>query len=363
MSTVDKLTRPLRFHWSLSSVGDKLRRAQAMTAMNGAPDVAGHIEFCRRAEDCGIESLLMAFGFTRPDPVTYSAALGRHTEKIKFLVAVRSGISSPTYFVQQVNTLSVLTGGRVAINIVAGRAPDEQRYYGDFLSHDERYERTDEFWSICHALWRDAGPVDFTGRHYRVEGARINTPFMSDEHKRPEIYLGGSSDQARALAIRHADCLFTLPDTPENLEPRIRPVLTSGTEVGLLVSLISRPTRAEAVDAAHDLVAAAGEHARAVHGAIRGRSDSVGFTATYDLAAQDSSWPTPYLWTGAVPYLGPPSIALVGSPADIVSALAEYQSIGVTQFLFMGHPDLEQMTFFGEHILPMVREHERAGVG
>src|SRR5262245_21504021 len=145
--------RPLRCLWSLSSVGDKLRTAQAMTDMAGVPDVAGHMAFCRAAEAVGSESLLMAFGFTDPVRISYSAALGRHTDKIKFLVAVRSGITSPTYFVQQINTLSALTGGRVAINIVAGRAPDEQRYYGDFLSHDERYERTDEFWSVCHELW------------------------------------------------------------------------------------------------------------------------------------------------------------------------------------------------------------------
>jgi alkanesulfonate monooxygenase len=363
MCSATNPVRPLRFMWSLSSVGDKLRRSRAMTSMTGMPDLAGHADFCRRAEQCGIESMLMAFGFTRPDPLSYSVALGGHTEKIKFLIAVRSGISAPTYFVQQVNTLSALTGGRVCINIVAGRAPDEQRYYGDFLSHDERYERTDEFWTICHALWRGEGPVDFTGRHYRVEGARINTPFVATEQKRPEIYLGGSSEQAFSLAMRHADCLLTFPDTPERMEPLIRPVLESGTEVGLLVSLISRPTQADAIEAAHALVATAGEQSREVHGAIRGRSDSVGFTSTYDQAMREPNWPTPYLWTGAVPYLGPPGISLVGSPEDIVQALADYQAIGITQFLFMGHPDLEQMTFFGEKILPMVRERERAGVG
>jgi alkanesulfonate monooxygenase len=360
--------RPLRFMWSLSSVGDKLRRAKAMSTMSGAPDVAEHVAFCRRAEAYGIESLLMAFGFTRPDPVTYSATLGAHTDRIRFLVAVRSGITSPTYFVQQINTLSAVTRGRVCINIVAGRAPEEQRYYGDFLSHDERYERTDEFWTICHALWRADGPVTFSGRHYRVEDARINTPFVSEDgphggRTRPEIYLGGGSDQAIALAVRHADCLLTLPDTPARLAARYRPVLDSGTGLGLLVSLICRPTRAEAIEAAHALIADAGEDARQRHGMNRSRSDSVGFTSAYDAAIGESNWPTRYLWTGAVPYLGPPSISLVGSPEDIVRALAEYQAVGVTQFLFMGHPDLEQMIFFGEEVVPMVRERERERAG
>jgi alkanesulfonate monooxygenase len=352
------MNRTSRFMWSLSSVGDKNRRSRSLTALSGLPDLDEHVAFCRRAENSGIDAVLMAFGFTRPDPVIYSATLGAHTDRVKFLVAVRSGIVSPTYFVQQVNTLSALTGGRVCVNIVAGRAPDELRYYGDFLSHDERYERTDEFWRICHGLWRDDGPVDFVGRHYRVEGARINTPFVSDELSRPEIYLGGSSDQARDLAIRHADCLLTLPDTPARMAPKIRPVLDSGTEAGLLVTLICEPTHAEAVEAAHALVESAGENARVTHGMLRGRSDSVGYTTTYDLATSDSTWPTPYLWTGAVPYLGPPGIALVGSPAEIVDAIAEYHAIGVTRFLFMGHPDLEQMTFFGEEVLPRVRERE-----
>jgi alkanesulfonate monooxygenase len=354
---------PLRFLWSLSSVGDKLRRSRMMTAMSGLPNVAEHVDFCRQAEQCGIDALLMAFGFTRPDPLAYSVALAARTQKIRFLVAVRSGICAPTYFVQQINTLSALSGGRVCINIVAGRAPDELRYYGDFLSHDERYARTDEFWTICHELWRGEGPVSFTGRHYRVEDAKLNTPFVADNAQRPLIYLGGSSEQATELAVRHADCLLTFPDAPESLAPRIRPVLDSGTEVGLLVTLVSRPTRAEAVDAAQALVADAGEQARVVHGTIRDRSDSVGYAATYHLAEHGSHWPTRYLWTGAVPYIGPPGIALVGSPADIVEAIVEYQAIGISQFLFMGHPDLEQMTFFGKEILPLVRERERVGVG
>ena len=344
----------VRFHWSLSSVGETMRRTQAQDAMSGAPDFDAHVAFCREAEKYGIESLLMAFGFTRPDPFCWSAALGKQTEHINFLIAIRSGISSPTYFVQQVNTLSVITGGRVFINIVAGRAPAEHRYYGDFLSHDERYDRTDEFWQICHALWRNEKPVDFVGNHYRVEGARVNTPFAS-RLGRPAIYLGGSSRQASDLAIRHADCLLTFPDAPARLAQRIRPVLASGTQVGLMVSMIAGPTRDDALAQARALVESAGERARGVHDEVRGRLDSVGFASVYDMA-DGNAWPAPYLWTGAVPYLGAPAIALVGSAGEIAAAIGEYREIGVTQFLFTGHPDLEQMRFFGTEILPRLRQ-------
>lgn len=353
--------KSLRFHWSLSSVGDEMRRAQRQAAMSGAPDLDTHVDFSREAEQCGIESLLVAFSFARPDPFCWSAALGSHTERIKFMTAIRSGISVPTYFVQQVNTLSVMTGGRVCINIVAGRVPSEHRFYGDFLSHDQRYERTDEFWQICHALWRNDRPVDFAGKHYRVENAQINTPFAGGVRNRPEIYSGGNSEQAVQLAIRHADCLLTFPDAPVRLAQRVRPALASGTRVGLLLSIIAKSTRTEAIDAAQALIDKAGEQAREVQSNIRNRLDSVGFRSVFDLAEKDDAWLTPYLWTGAVPYLGPPAIALVGSADDIVKAIWEYRDIGVTEFLFTGFPDLEQMRFFGAEILPGIRRREWVG--
>ena len=59
---------------------------------------------------------------------------------------------SPVTFVQQLNTLSNLIGGRFALNIVAGHSPEEQRSYGDFLDHDRRYDRTDEFLAVCRAF-------------------------------------------------------------------------------------------------------------------------------------------------------------------------------------------------------------------
>src|SRR4051812_28553284 len=358
---METIASPLRFHWSLSSAGDRMRGARSRAAVSGVPDLAAHAEFCRQAEEIGIESLLVAFGFHRPDPIALAGALGILTEKVKFLVACRSGVTSPTYFVQQVNTVAALTGGRIAGNIVAGHSPHEHPYYGGFLPHDERYQRTDELLTVCHALWRRDGPVSFDGKYYRVEEARLNTPFVSGERSAPEVYIGGGSELAEELAVKHASCLLRPPDAPERLAPRVRALRERGIEVGFLVSLIARPTREEALEAARAVVASAGEAARDVHREFRGRSDSVAFTSTYALAeGSPSDWLTPTLWTGAVPYLGAPAMALVGSAAEVAAAILEYRRIGVTQFLFMGWPDSEEMAFFGREVLPRVREGERA---
>jgi alkanesulfonate monooxygenase len=65
------------------------------------------------------------------------------------------------------------------------------------------------------------------------------------------------------------------------------------------------------------------------------------------------------LWTGAVPYLGAPSIALVGSFEEIADAIMTYKNNGITQFLFMGWPDLEEMEYFGSGVLPLIRAREQ----
>jgi alkanesulfonate monooxygenase len=350
---------PLRFHWSLSSAGERLRGARSRAAMAGTPDLAAHVRFCQLAEQCGIESLLTAFGFHRPDPIALAAALGGATRTIKFMVACRSGVCSPALFVQQVNTVAALTGGRISINVVAGHSPHEHHTYGDFLDHDERYARSDEFWKVCAAFWRREGSVDFAGRYYRVEGGCLNTPFATAGRAAPEIYVGGNSEQAERLAVRHASCLLRLPEAPQVMRPRVQALRRQGIEVGLLVSMIAGLSRGEALAAARELVAESGEGARKVHSEFARRSDSVAFRSTYALAKSAPEWLTPYLWTGAVPVLGAPAISLVGGPEEIAEALFAYREVGVTQFLFMGWPDDEAMSFFAREILPLVRHREQ----
>ena len=114
----------------------------------------GWVHFARHAEEAGIDSVLISFSRYEPDPFLVSCALGQATKKLKFIIAYRSGLMQPTTFVQQINTLSGLIGGRLSLNIVAGSSTLEQHGYGDFLAHDERYARAEEFLAVCHAFWR-----------------------------------------------------------------------------------------------------------------------------------------------------------------------------------------------------------------
>ena len=196
--------KALRFHWSLSQAGTPFRRAARTAEMSGQLPFEAQLELCQCADENGIDSLLMAIGFARPDPILLSTCLGRRTERVKFMVACRPGLISPAAFVQQINTLSLLIDGRVHVNIVGGHTPHELQYYGDWLRREERYDRLEEFLTVCRAFWdMEGGEVNFAGRYYQVKGGRLATPFSRNGVHRPQIYLGGNSEKSAQVAVRH----------------------------------------------------------------------------------------------------------------------------------------------------------------
>src|SRR5882724_8919424 len=82
--------KPLRFHWRLPYAGETSALAmadQSSAPVIGLPDPDLQASFCRHAEESGIDSLLVDFGFAKPDPMLLAAVLGRATKKIKFILA------------------------------------------------------------------------------------------------------------------------------------------------------------------------------------------------------------------------------------------------------------------------------------
>lgn len=355
-------TLELKFHWRLLQGGERstITRDGGSARGSGMPDLEAQIDFCRKAEEAGLQGLLTDFGASKPDSMILAAALGLATTKIEFIVAYRSGLIAPASFVQQVNTLAALIQGRVSLNIVAGHSPEELAYYGDLLPREQRYARTTEFLEICTALWRRNGPVTYRGQYYRAENAQLKTVFAASRRAFPEIFIAGGSSEARELAIKCGTLWMQMGDTPENLREGAQKVLAAGKEVGLRMAIVARPTHGEAVHAARNLIAALDPslQERQKEEEFVKRSDSVSIKATYERAIQ-AEWPEPYLWLGAVKTHGPATVCLVGSPEELADAFMEYKKIGVSQFILSGWPKLEEMIFFGKRVLPLIRRKER----
>jgi len=325
------------------------------TSPAALPDMEGWVKFARTAEESGIESVLLSFSRYEPDTILIACAVGQATSKLKFIVAYRMGLMQPTTFVQQINTLSGLIGGRVALNVVAGSSMAEQRGYGDFLDHDERYARAEEFLEICRSFWRSDSEVDFAGKYCQVEGGKLHTPFLAPDRKAPEIYVSGHSEQAQRLALTRGSSWLRLIDTPEKLAPTVSSFREQGIEVSLRLGLICRPTHEEAVSAARAMLP--GEEISKQERAILSKSDSQTLKQAL-AAADDVGWLNRNLWAGLVPYYGSSAMTLLGSFEDLAETFLEYKRIGITQFIISGWPKLDEMVIFGSEVLPLVRRAE-----
>ncbi len=360
----------LRFHWMLPKAGEvtvgKPQTAQAaaryrIEATRSAspasrPDLEGWMHFARYAEQAGIESVLIALNRHEPDPFLISCALGQAARNLKFIVAYRSGLMQPTTFVQQLNTVSTLIDGRIALNIVAGSSTSEQRGYGDWLPHDDRYARAEEFLAVCNAFWRAEGEVDFDGDHYRVERGKLHTPFLAPGRRAPEIYVSGHSANAERLACAQGTCLLRAADSPDNLRPSVERIRQHGIEVCLRACVVCRPNRQEAFDVAASLLP--DHNDTGPERSIAVKDDSQMYREALAVADRKNHWATRSLWTGLVPHYGPVWTALLGTPDDIAEAILEFEAIGVTQFILSGWPELDELVTFGQRVLPLVREAE-----
>lgn len=351
----------LRFHWMLPKAGevamptalDAVRfRCESMTNPQSPArltDMDGWLQFARLAESTGIDSCLISLSRYEPDSLLIACALGMATTKLKYITAYRSGLMQPTTFVQQFNTLSRLIGGRLALNLVAGSSKSEQHGYGDFLSHDERYARADEFLAVCRAFW-NGGDVDHTGRYYNVEHGRIHT---TSENGAPEIYISGHSEQSEQLANTQGTTWLRVADAPEKLEPSVARMRAKGTAVCLSVCVICRPTREEAVRHAQSMLPAG---ATTSISAVKNDSQMYAESASIE---RDAFFLTPWLWAGLAPHYGPVWTTLVGTPNDIADAFVAYKQIGVTEFILSGWPELDELEIFAREVLPRVRQREQ----
>jgi alkanesulfonate monooxygenase len=325
-------------------------RIESMSTDSPAPkpDLKGWTHFARRAEAAGIDSVLISFSRYEPDPFLVSCALGQAVRKLKFIIAYRSGLMQPATFVQQMNTASALVQGRVSFNIVAGSSSEEQHGYGDFLSHDERYERAEEFLAVCNAFWATDGEVNFKGKHYCVEQGRLATPFMGTDRRRPEIYVSGHSERSETLAYSQGSCWLRVAEAPEKLEPIVARARRRGIGVCLRLCLICKPSREEAVRVAESLLPVdRGESTTTL------KDDSQMYREGKRIKS-DEHWLNRSLWTGLVPHYGPVWTTLLGTPREIADVLLEYERIGVTEFIISGWPEVDTVDVFGREVLPLL---------
>ena len=121
------------------------------------PTVAYLSEVARAAEEAGFASVLTPVGAGCLDPLVMCTAIAQHTTTLRMLVAFRAGFTLPTLLAQQAEAFQWISGGRLALNIVTGGDPQEQRAYGDFVEHDGRYAAHRRVSEVFASTWKASG--------------------------------------------------------------------------------------------------------------------------------------------------------------------------------------------------------------
>jgi FMN-dependent oxidoreductase (nitrilotriacetate monooxygenase family) len=211
------------------------------------PDVRMYLELAQTAERAGVDLLFFGDGsgvpstwrgsispavewgiqWPRHDMSPVIAAMSTVTAHVGFGLTYSSTYLHPFFVARLLNSLDHVTGGRIAFNVVAStRGADAANYgYDKLIDHDLRYERMEEFISVCRALWdsvepdaivrdRASGrfadpakvhPINHVGKFFTVRGPLASVP---SPQRHPVIVQAGNSPRGIAASASFADLIF-----------------------------------------------------------------------------------------------------------------------------------------------------------
>jgi alkanesulfonate monooxygenase len=316
-------------------------------------------QIARAADDLGYFGVLLPTGRSCEDSWVIASAMVPETQTLRFLVAVRPGLSEPSMTARMAATLDRISGGRVLINVVAGGDPEEMHGDGVWFGHGERYKATAEYLAVWRRLMLGE-TVNFSGDHVRVEGGRLLFPPVQQPY--PPLYFGGSSDEGQAVAAEHCDVYLTWGEPPadvaEKLSAARRQAAARGRTLsfGIRLHVVVRETAEAAWQEADALIRHIDDEAIAFSQRTFARFDSVGQQRMARLhnGRRDKLEISPNLWAGVGLVRGGAGTALVGSPEQVAARMREYMALGIDRFILSGYPHLEECYRFAELVFPLL---------
>lgn len=330
------------------------------------------------ADTLGYEGVLIPTGRSCEDPWTVASSLIDATRQLKFLVALRPGLITPSQYARIAATFDRLSGGRLLVNLVTGGDAAELAGDGQFLPHGERYAQATEFLTI----WREilarshAGePLDFDGQHLQVKGAKLLYPPVQRPY--PPLFFGGSSPEAHELAAQQLDTYLTWGEPPAAVAEKVADIRGRAAKYGrtlnfgIRLHVIVRETEDAAWKAAAELISHLDEETVARAQQTFGRMDSEGQRRMAALHGgrfdkhdvRRGLEVAPNLWAGVGLVRGGAGTALVGSPEQVADRIKEYADLGLEYFILSGYPHLDEAYRIAELVFPLLPLSLRERIG
>lgn len=324
-------------------------------------DIDYNRKLAQIAEKAGFEYALSQIRFTagygaefQHESVSFSHALLAATTKLKVIAAILPGPWNPVLAAKQLATIDLLTEGRIAVNIVSGWFRGEFTAIGEhWLDHDERYRRSKEFIEALKGIWTQDN-FTYRGDFYRFSNYTLKPKPLQQPH--PEIFQGGSSRAARDNAASVSDWYFTNGNTVEGIKAQVDDIRAKAAannhsvKIGVNAFVIARDTEEEAkavlkeiIDKANpDAVNAFGHEVKNAGAASPEREGNWAKSTFEDLVQYNDGFKT----------------NLIGTPQQIAERIVELKAVGVDLILSGFLHFQEEVAYFGEKVLPLVRELE-----
>ena len=324
-------------------------------------DTAYILDHVKQLESAGIDKLLMGAFSIWPDNNHLAAFVLANTTRIGSLLAHRTGFVAPTMAARQLATLDHFGVGRLWVHIITGGSDADQARDGDFLSHDDRYARTEEYLSILRRYWAAEEPFDHEGRFYKLKGA-----FSQVKPVRGHIPIsfGGSSDAAIVVAGKHADVYALWGEPLDDARETISKVRAVAAQHGradavrftLAFRIVVDDTEDEAWDKAAGILHKVKQNIERTGGNGERKPTNIGSVRLREAAARGKVLGK-RLWTEVAEASGAGgnSTAFVGTPDQIADALLDYHDIGISNFLLRGFYPTEDTVRYGREIVPLVK--------
>ena len=324
-------------------------------------DIDYNRRLAQTAERAGFEYALSQIRFTagygaeyQHESVSFSHALLAATTTLKVIAAILPGPWNPTLAAKQLATIDQLTGGRVAINVVSGWFRGEFTAVGlPWFDHDERYRRSEEFIRALKGIWTQ-DYFNFRGDFYRYTDYTLRPKPLQQPH--PEIFQGGSSRAARDMAARVSDWYFTNGNTPEAIKAQVDDLRAKAAQerrtvkIGVNAFVIARDTEEEAKRVLAEIIAKADPEAVNAFGheaKNAGKASPEG----------EGNW-AKSTFEDLVQYNDGFRSNLIGTPHQIAERILALKDVGVDLVLTGFLHFIEEVEYFGDRVLPLVRELE-----
>lgn len=342
--------------WFIPTHGDTTAYGDPAAEMPASPEMFDRVT--QAAEAAGFEYLLIPVNQHCWEAWITGAMMAARSKTIKPLIAARPGYINPVLLAKMIATFDQLTGGRVCINLIAGLSDEQSANEGLRYSKEDRYKLMEEEVSILKALWTAKGPIDFDGRFHKLKNVSITPRIFQKPY--PKFYLGGGSQDAWEMSAKHSDVHLFWGDHPDRIAAdmvKIRALAAKyGREndigFGMRLQMICRDTEEAAWDAAHTLVASAGEeHQKRVSNLY---ATSVANRRQQELSQTDLIMP--HLWTGITKVRSGAGVAIVGNPQQCAETLQRFIDVGCHSFCLSGYPHDKEAEIFGRLVLPLLQK-------